>query len=719
MISERIAKLEKECAKRGRSGIRPHFQEDYHQAGLTQFAGCERWEKTARSMAYAIENMDVYTAESDRIGGRTYYEEFETPSQIESDFDEVTPGNLAFMEECPDMDELMRYYIVNTCIKGHITWFYTHILRLGTGGFKKKVEAFLAAAKDEKAVEFYKGVLIVLDAMQAFNDKHIPAYEALGNLELADRMRKVPRLPAETFREAVQAFYMQHIVVMKENPFGGNGPGRLDYYLWPYLERDLKKGICTMEEAKEIIDELFLRINERLFDFDIWVEAIVVGGTYPNGASAVNPLTYLMIESIIDLDITHPSVYVRLPENPPEDLVKLCARYMMSGKNRAQILYDPAVIGALTERGVPYYDAVDYACGGCMEIGIQGRSSDYLYAGWQNIPKIFELTLTGGVCLRSGNRINGFKGEKKLTDFTDFESFYQYVLSQIKYFVHLYLRKIDIYSAELEKTRPAYLISSMIDNCLEKGRNMHAGGAKYHDYGVAPVGLPNVADGLHAIKKAVFEDKLCIAEELMNALKADFAGYERLQQQLKAIPKYGVDDDEADAMAARLIGDVADIYCSYTTRWGGHGKAVIMTFVYSPVVAESIGATPDGRNAGSGVAYGTTPQCCAMTEGVTAAINSATKIPHEKIFGGASTMWDFDNAWANEEIIAALLHVFTEQGGQIFQGNTTSVADLIKAKENPEEYGHIVVRVGGYSARFSSLPPEMQEEIINRVRHSN
>lgn len=717
MKTSRIADMEIKSDLRGRSGIKAHFQADYHEAALTRFADCPVWEKTARSMAYAIVNQEIYIDEQDRIGGRVYHlNEIPVP-KMDPDLDDVTEAQKKFRAEFPEAEELQKYQLVGGTARGHITWFFDRILSRGVTGLRAEFEEALKYARDEEAEQFYKGVLILLDALLAWNDKHADAYEKAGNQELAERMRKVPRYPAETFREAIQSFFMQHIVVMSENPYGGNGPGRLDYYLWPYLERDLKAGRCTMEEAKEVIDELFLRIDERLRHLDIWVEAVVAGGTHPNGTSAVNPLTYMMVESVIDLDITHPSVYVRLPENPPEDLVKLCARYMMSGNNRAQILYDPAVIGALMKRGTPYRDAVEYACGGCMEVGVQGMTSDFLYIGWQNTAKMLELMITGGICLRTGQRVHGFRAVRSLADYSDFESFYADFIREAERLTHIYLREQDIFSERAQTARPSYLISSMIDNCLERGRNMHAGGAKYHDYGGCHLALPNTADGLYAVKKAVFEEKFCTAEELIEALKADFKGYEILQARLRAIPKYGVDHAEADEMARRVAADFADMYLNYRTRWGGKGKPVTLTFIYSPDAASVLGATADGRNSGKGVAHGVTPQSGSMKDGITAAINSCGRMPFDKFAGGASTMWDFDSTWASEPVIEALIRSFIENGGQIFQGNTTPVEDLLKAQEHPEDYGNLIVRVGGYSAHFVNLSKDIQNDIIGRIRH--
>lgn len=717
MISERIKELQQLSKEREKKPPCTHFTQDLHDAALGRFKDLPHAEKLARSMAYAIENQTIYAYKGDGIGGRIYYRELPCPATC-PELDYTTEAVSRLAEELPQVDDLLGLQLISPNAKGHITWAFDRILRHGTEGYKAIFEDALKHAKDKEAEGFYRGVIIMLDAMQAFSDKHIAEYEKLGNHELAKTMRRVPRHPAETFREAVQAFFIQHIVVMRENPFGGNGPGRLDYYLWPYLERDLQAGRCTLQEAKEIIDELFLRIDERIHKRDGWVETVVVGGTYPSGASAETPLTHIMIKSMIDLNITHPNIYVRLPKEPSNELIKLCAEYLMSGNNRAQILYDPAIIDALVKSGVSYRDAVEYTCGGCMEIGIQGMQSDYLYNGWQNTPKMLELMITGGKCLLTGKQYPYFQTEKGLAGYGDFESFYQDFIKEAKKITDIFLRQQDIYSEVSEKNRPSYLISSMIDDCLARGRNMHAGGAKYHDYGGTHLGLPNVADALFAIKKAVFDDHICTSEELISAMKANFVGYEKLQTILKKIPKYGMDNEEADNLARRVISDFAEMYLDYRTRWGGKGKPVVLTFTYAPKAAQILGATADGRNAHAIPAQGLTPASSSMKEGITAAINSCTKMPFDKFSGGASTMWDFDASWVNETLLEAILKTFIQNGGQIFQGNTTPLEDLLDAKEHPENYEHLFVRVGGYSARFVNLTPDLQDEVIGRMRHA-
>ena len=717
-MTDRIKRIHEECRIRGLAGMPTHFMSDLHGAVLGRYKNLPHYEKLARSMAYAIENQPVFAYEGDGIGGRVYYNKEAPVEQYSPELDWESEAYAKIKEFCPEVELLRESRMINASNKGHVSWRYDRILSGGALGLKSEVEKYLENPKDEDARAFYEGILIMIDALLSFNDKHVKEYEKLGNFELAERMKRVPRYPAESFRDAVQSYFMQHIVVMRENPYGGNSPGRLDYFLWPYLERDLEKGACTLEEAKELIAELFLRIDERIYNADGWGETIVVGGTHPDGTSAVNPLTYIMVETMIELNITHPLVYVRVPENPDEKIIDLCVRYMVEGSNRAQILYDPAIIGAMVSSGVPYSDAVNYYCGGCMEIGVQGMNSDFLYLGWVNTSKMLEFMITGGVCLKTGKRYPAFVSERGLLGYSDFESFYRDFIAEAKRLVHLSLKQQDFYTENTERNRPSFLLSSMLDDCLERGRNMHGGGVRYHDYGATPLALPNTIDSLIAIKRGVFEDKICTAEELVSALKADFEGYEALRYKLKSLPKYGMDNDEADALASRVMSDFSDMYQSFETVHGGKGKPIILTFTYAPAAARMLGARADGCKSGELVAHGITPHASSMTKGITAAINSVGKLKYECFTGGASTMWDFDSSWVNEDIIRAILKTFIDKNGQIFQGNTTSVDELIEAKSNPENYKHLIVRVGGYSARFVNLRPDLQDEIIQRMRHS-
>lgn len=717
-MTERIKKIFAQSRALAIDPPESSFTHDIHYAARNFYSELPKWEKQARSMAYAVTNQKIYINPDDKLIGRVYYKREIPIEKYDGHFDFNIRPRKESQANDPVYTELANNQLVTYGAPGHIAWDWNSILRRGTDGLRKRCETGLVRhAGDEKSEQFYNGVLIMLDAVDEWNQKHILELEKMGKTEEAEICRQVPKRPARTFREAVQSFFMQYIIVMKENPYGGNSPGRLDYYLWPFLEADLAAGRCTLEEAEELISELFIRIDERLYYSDGWVETIVIGGIHPNGTTAVNPLSYIMIREYMKLDITHPHVYVRLSKNSPADFRKLCAEYIIKGGNRAQLMNDDAIISALIENGVNETDTADYYAGGCMEIGVQGRTSDFLFLGYQNVAKLLELCITGGYCLKNKCMLEHFT-HKPITEYATYEEFYSAFIEQAERVFNIHLQYQDRLSEYVEHMRPAYLISSMVDDCLARGRNMHGGGARYHDYGSSLVAIPNTADSLMAIKKAVYDDKLCTAEELLEALKANFEGYEALHAKLIALPKYGQENAEADAITARLIADINRIFTSYKNRFGGNGKLVLLTFRWAPTAGAILGASPDGRKAGVPIAHSITPQSSSMTKGITAAMNSCTSLPFELFNGGASTMWDLDPNLATPEITESLFTTFFDMGGQIFQGNVTDVEELKKALENPDQYKHLTVRVGGYSARFVTLERYLQDEIIQRLRHS-
>ncbi len=717
--SERTKILEKAYVEsKGYENVN-HFEKDLHHFALHTYKDLPQWACIAYATRDALIQQDVYITPLDRIIGRIYLNHIEQVEEVAPVLDCHSAPFERARKEYPYYDEMCALHFINPgSWKGHITWLWSRILKYGVSGMTQKVQALLEKAQDEKAEQCYRGVLIVLEAITIWNQKHVVKLYEMGMIEQAKRCERVPQYPATSFCDAVQAYNMQQIMVLSENPYGGNSPGRLDYYLWEYLKTDLEKGEIDLQTAREWVDELFLRFDETVYLKDGFGITLSIGGTNQKGESAVNPLTYIMIESVMDLNITHPLVYPRIPKNPPKEYLALCAKYMMEGDNRAQILGDEAIIKAMQNSGVTYEDAIDYACGGCMEIAPQGRSTDYLFNGWHNIPKMLELAITGGECLKTHEQVPFWQGGG-LQNFDTFDAFYDYFIGEVKRYIHIFFHVQDDFGAEAAKARPAFLLSSMLMDCLEKGRVMHDGGGRYNNYGSTPIGLPNVADSLFAIKKAIYDDKICDVNTLLHALKTNFKEDEMLRLRLQKLPKYGQQNKEADEMANRLMTSVCNVYASVQTRFGGTALAMVLTFTFGPPAAKMLGASADGSYAGKMIAHGITPQSSSMTKGLTTAICSNLTMPMELFTGAASTMWDFDANWATQDMMEAIMKTFIQGGGHIFQGNTTDVEELLEAQKHPENAGHIIVRVGGYSARFTQLTEELQEDIIQRYRHSS
>lgn len=727
--SPRILKLAEESRERA-----SHFPDDAGRFNdntynaFQKFADLPKRERQARTRAEGLELQPVHLFPDENLVGMIYHlawnseapDVFGYSDQARKMDDEQNPGNRELVD--------IKAFLDDGGWAGHVTWHWDWILEKGINGILAEYREALKNPKDETAKEFYQGVITVWEAVLRWNDKHVAALEkALSSAPVEDKPRlenlinickNVPANGARNFHEAVQAFWFQYIIIMREDAYGGNGPGRLDYLLWPYLEKDLESGQCTLEEARELIDELFIRLHERILPWDGWVETIVVGGCHPDGKPSITPLTRVVIESIMGLDQTHPSVYVRVPDNAPECFLELTTQYLIKGKNRAQILNDRMILEAMNKYGMPLEDARWYTCGGCMEIVPQGRNSDLLFAAVHNVSKTAELVLTGGECLRTGMKLK-HTSLPTLPDYKDFEDLYAAFEKEMHRELNILFKRVDLNGIAMAENRPTYLLSSLTLDCLERGREQQDGGARYPDYGTTPLGIPNAGDALYAVKRAVYDDKFCTAEELLEALKSNFEGYETLRMKLRALPKFGQQNAEADAMANRVLNTVMDVYAGYRNRWGGRVKSIIFTFVWAPEAGCALGATADGQFAGMPIAHGLTPQSNSMTEGITAAIGSHCALSLENVAGAASSMWDIDPQWATPKTINAILKSFLSMGGQIFQGNMTDVDEMIRAKERPEDYGHLIVRVGGFSAKFVTLGSDVQDDIINRYRHKN
>jgi len=378
---------------------------------------------------------------------------------------------------------------------------------------------------------------------------------------------------------------------------------------------------------------------------------------------------------------------------------------------------DDAVIEALHRSGkVAVEDARHWTAGGCMEVSPQGCNCDLLFSFAHNVARTFELVINGGCLMQTGERV--VDHPKTLADYTSFEELYTDFEAELARELGILARRLDIYLEEYARLRPSFLLSSMTHDCLEKGRSINDGGARYTNYGGSGVGIPNVGDSLYAIQRAVFLDRRVTAAELFNALRADFVGFEALQAYLRSLPKYGAGDEAADAMTDRVFCTFADLLASHTTRHGGTLVPIILGFVWVVDFGRQVGATPDGRNAGRPLAHGLSPQSGSAVKGITGAIRSATSLSLDKAGGGGAMMWDLDPSWAAPSVVKPLLKTFVDRGGHIFQGNVISVETLRKAQQNPDEYRDLIVRVAGWSARFGTLSPATQEEIITRYKYA-
>jgi len=735
VVQDRMAVFEAGARERGFAEQHSPKERNWSRAFFELYADLPLPERQARSFAHALAHEPIHIHPLTRIAGQIFQAcpgsgcpersgSVEHPGW--ADFNVGQAGEDRIAAELPDAAYYSRYFTPGG-YPGHICWDFGRILELGVTGMLEACGTRRQQSNDARSQEFYTCAGIALEGLLSWIDEHVQILEQMASgesdpvrqqelKEMADICRRVPRFPVRSFREAVQAMWLQNLAVMFENPFGGNGPGRLDYYLWPYLERDLDAGRTTLVEARELMTELLIKMHERIAPHDGWVEAIPVGGRHPDGTSAINPLSYMIIEIIIGLQQTHPSVYVRLHEDAPDDFVDLTVRYLIEGGSRAQVYGDDAIIAALHAGGVALEDARHWTAGGCMEVSPQGCNCDLLFSFAHNVARTFELVVNGGCLLQTGERV--VDHDRALPEYESFEDLYAAFATELGREIAHLMQHLDIWLECYAEFRPSFLLSSMTNDCLERGRSINDGGARYTNYGGSGVGIPNVGDSLYALKRAIFDEQRYTGQEILKALRADFVGHEHIQTYLRSLPRYGADIGEVDAMVDRVLGTFTDCLQAHETPHHGTVHPIILGFVWVVSHGQETGATPDGRNAGRPLAHGLSPQSGAAVEGVTGAINSATRLSLERVNGGGAMMWDLDPAWATPEVIKPLLQTFIEQGGHIFQGNVISVDELLEAQRNPDEHGDLMVRVGGYSARFNALSEATQDEIISRYKFS-
>jgi len=733
-LSKAVLDKEQKVRKRSaKAGVQPMYDASKYAFDVL-FKDLPMWERTAKSVAYQFDQQIVDIDDDDIVVGRYNFKAY-APHSAEGDYprEVTTDGNylfsLAHQAMCGEVAEKyphMRNEFVECGLHGDAFWngheahAFQIVLRLGWQGMRDLAERSLTRAKkakNTKSLEYFGGLIITLDALMRYNERYVNELERRGMSEQAEICRQVPKYPARNFREAVQCVNMVYFTVTQEAS-GTYGPGWVDYYLWPYLEKDLKDGTISEQEAFDLCGYLMIQMDSRILLDEEHNDTINLGGSHPNGTSAVNPLTYMFAEAMLELEITCLLVYIKMPENPPRDFVKFAADWLMNGKNRGQVLNDKAIASALEYRGTPYHDALSYTSNGCMEISCANANSDLLLSGWFNMPKFVEFALTGNKDLVSGKSYAAlnFKGLKNCGTW---DEFYEDFCKESGRILLEYFDCIDILSRHSAIYRPTYYASALLGDCMVRGLNMSDGGTRYNDYGVAPAGMGTAIDYLYGIKKAVFDEKICTAAELSVALEKNFEGCDALRQHLCAIPKFGQDNDEADAFAVKYANDLCDIFESYENRLGGVVKPVIFTFVWANKCAAHLGATASGSFANTAVSQGTTPASSSMKAGVTAAMLSNCKLPMHRFTGGGSSMWDFDPKWMSGELMEQFLETFLDLGGQMFQGNSTSDPEvLLEAQKNPSSHTHILVRVGGFSAHFVNLDRGVQDDIIARMRHS-
>ena len=622
--------------------------------------------------------------------------------------------------------------------QGHILPDVEGWLRLGVCGLRENVEAARRQRPDRQV--FYEAALIALQAAQELMRRYAElarqlsaqADDAARGVELiriAEVCDWVSEHPPRDFREALQAMWFLFVLLQMESNASSFSPGRFDQYMLPFLAHDLERGVLTLPEAQIILEYFWLKFNEivllrssssaRYFaGFPIGFN-LVVGGQLADGRDATNILSYMCLRAQADVGLTQPNLSIRIHKGSPQEFLTAAAQVISQGSGMPQVFNDEVIIPGQINRGIAPEDAVNYAIVGCVELSTPGKALGWSDASMFNMTRVLELTLFGGKDPQTGTQIGlPTPPLDAMAGFDELEAAYD---AQLAHFVPLMVKGCNIVDSIHAEALPSPFLSLVIADCVERGLDVTAGGAHYNFSGVQGVQIANVADSLAVIRQAVFEKDWVASNELLAILKSNFAQQETLRQRLiHRVPKYGNDDDRVDLYAQKWANRFSELVAQHPTIRGGVYQPGFYTVSAHVPMGSHVGATPDGRLAGTPLADGgLSPTAGCDAKGPTAVLRSVGKLDLKLASNGTLLNMKFlpsffDGKEALKKFVT-LLRGFCQLNIPHVQFNVVSAATLRQAQANPEEFRHLVVRVAGYSAYFTELDHELQEEIIRRT----
>jgi pyruvate formate-lyase/glycerol dehydratase family glycyl radical enzyme len=623
--------------------------------------------------------------------------------------------------------------------QGHICPKVEDWLKFGPAGLLKIVDEKLADA-DEDQKTFYKSVHLALIAVSAFMRRYSKlAYELakyqedeLLNLnleEIGSVCNKLADNPPETFREAIQSVWFLFVILQMESNASSFSPGRLDQYLYPYYKADIRAGRHDNEKAVELIEALFIKFNQIVYmrnaqsakyfaGFPIGFN-VTIGGQTKDGNDAANELSYLILLAEDHVRLPQPNLTARLHKNSPDQFISECSRVIGLGNGMPQIVNDECIIPALKTIGIDDTDCIDYALVGCVELSTQGNCLGWSDAAMFNLIKVLELTLNDGKCMISGKQTGLNTGS--LTDYNEYGDLEKAYRKQIDFFIGKMVGACDVVEKCHQIHLPSPFLSSVVDNCLKNGKDVTAGGAKYNLSGIQAIQAANIADSLAVIKKLVFKEKTVNKEEFLKALLTNFEGNEQLRQNcINRVPKYGNDIEWVDELGAEWIAYFADKLRHYWNYRGGGFHMGLYTVSAHVPMGQNVGATPDGRLACTPLADGgMSPMYGRDKQGPTAVLNSVSRLHSGLATNGSLLNMKFLPSLFNDPAdrgkFTSLLKSFVDLPINHVQFNVVTADELIKAKADPESYRGLTIRVAGYTAYFTELAGDLQDEIIKRT----
>ena len=550
--------------------------------------------------------------------------------------------------------------------------------------------------------------------------------------KMAAICRKVPAYAPSSFHEALQYYWFVHLGVVTElNPWDSFNPGRLDQHLYPFYKQELEVGTLTREEATELLQAFWIKFNNHPAPPKVGVTAlesntytdfalINLGGVREDGSDAVNELSYVILDVIEEMRLLQPSSMVQLSRKNPDRFIDRAVKITKTGFGQPSIFNTDAIVQELINQGKDIMDARNGGASGCVETGAFGVES-YILTGYFNLPKILEITLHNGWDPRTGKKIGPETGDP--SSFKNYGDLLDAYRKQIEHFVQLKIRGSNIIESIFMQHIPTPFLSLIIDDCISKGKDYMAGGARYNTNYIQGVGMGTVTDSLTALKLLVFEEKTISTDEFLKAIHQNYDGFEDLRFRLiYKTPKYGNDDDRADDQLRDLFTIYHDAVTGRKSPRGATYRINLLPTTCHVYFGSVMIASPDGRKAGLPVSEGISPVQGADTHGPSAVIRSAAKIDHLRT-GGTLLNQKFSPSFFKDEEsirkVSSLVRSYFKMDGHHIQFNVVNAATLRDAQKNPEKHRDLIVRVAGYSDYFNDLGEDLQEEIIRRTEHES
>ncbi len=673
---------------------------------------------------------------------------------------------------------------------GHVTVKYEEVLAIGYEGIMAKAQAELDRCQVgdgdyARRSRFLNAVILSCQAVMEYAQRYAALAEKMA-AECSDPVRRnelevialncshVPARGAGSFYEACQSFWFVQQLLQLESSGHSISPGRFDQYMYPYYKRDLDNGNITREFAQELMDCIWVKLNdlnkcrdaasaEGFAGYSLF-QNLIAGGQNKDGEDVTNDLSIMCIQASMHVQLPQPSLSVRVWNGTPHEFLIKAAELTRTGIGLPAYYNDEVIIPALQNRGLSLEDAREYNIIGCVEPQKAGKTDGWHDAAFFNMCRPLELVFSNG--MDKGELVGIPTGD--VTKMTTFEEFYDAYKKQMDYCISLLVyadNAIDVAHAE---RCPLPFLSSMVDDCIKRGLSVQEGGAVYNFTGPQGFGIANMADSLYAVRQLVYRDKKVSMEEYKEALVWNYgkgidsqtaadmtasilkemehqgctidetavksvletvlamkpsedqkARFEEIHHMIDEVPKFGNDIPEVDYFAR----DVAYTYTrplqNYKNPRGGQFQAGLYPVSANVPLGGQTGATPDGRYAHTPVADGVSPSAGKDVNGPTAAANSVARLDHFIVSNGTLFNQKFHpSALAGREGLekfTALIRSYFDQKGMHMQFNVVDRDTLLDAQKNPEKYKHLVVRVAGYSALFTTLSRSLQDDIIRRT----